>query len=149
MHTICSIEEDPSYISQLDLCRIISRYLKLSRLEGEIIYDGTGPRDKSPYENVDYVQVVFAGAGTDADTLIEERIRVNSAPKRLTIVSSDRRVRRAAHRRKATVLKSEDFFGMVTKELAKKRPIKEPPMKREGISEKETQKWLDIFGIDK
>ena len=136
-------------MSELELCILLGRYLKLLRRDGEIVFDGTGPRDKTEYENVDYIEVLFAGAGSDADTVIEEKIRVNSAPKRLTIVSSDRRLRRAARTRKATVIKSEDFWSLVTKQLAKKRPVKEPPMKHRGLSEKETEQWLDIFGIDK
>ncbi len=148
LHTVYKIEGDSTSTNDIELCRMVNAYLKLTGQSGEIIFDGTGPHDKSQFENVSYVEIFFAGAGTDADTVIEEKIRVNSAPKRLTIVSSDRRLRKSAHTRKATALKSEDFWAEIQKQLSKKRPIPEPKAKREGISEIETEQWLDIFGIE-
>ena len=148
LHAVYKIEEDSISAKAIELCRIVSRYLKLTGQNGEIIFDGAGPRDKSPFENIDIPEVFFAGAGSDADTVIEDKIRLDSAPKRLTIVSSDRRLRKAAHTRKATAVKSEDFWAEVQKQLSKKRPRPEPKAKSEGISEIETEQWLDFFGIE-
>ncbi len=148
LHAVYKIEQDSISIKAIELCRVVSRYLKLTGQDGEIIFDGAGPRDKSPFENIGLPEVFFAGAGADSDSVIEEKIRLNSAPKRLTIVSSDRRLRKAAHTRKAATVKSEDFWELLQKQLSKKRPTPEPRAKREGISEIETKQWLDFFGIE-
>lgn len=148
LHSIVKISDDASSINDLQLCWIISRYLKAIREKGEIIFDGTGPRDKTPFDNIAYLEVLFAGLGSDADTVIEDKIRASSAPKRLSIVSSDRRLRDAARTRKATTVKSEVFWDNLKKQLRQKKPVKEPEAKRSGLTESETQQWLDIFGIE-
>jgi hypothetical protein len=147
LHSIYKAEESSSF-SDIGLCRNLSAFLKIKGQSGEIIFDGAGPRDKSPYDNIENLEVSFAGIGHDTDTVIEEKIKVSSSPKRLIIVSSDRRLRKAARTRKATSIKSEDFWINVTKQLSKKSPVKEPREKLSGLSESETQQWLDIFGIE-
>jgi predicted RNA-binding protein with PIN domain len=98
---------------------------------------------------VTHVEVVFSGVHKDSDAIIEEKIRANTAPRRLTVVSSDRRLRKAAAMRKATAVKSEDFWEEVRKELQRRKPRKkEPQAKREGLTEGETEQWMDLFGLD-
>ncbi|MHC4545411.1 MAG: NYN domain-containing protein [Planctomycetota bacterium] len=132
----------------MQLCWIISRYLRAIRKQGEIIFDGTGPRDKSHFDNIANLEVCFAGLGKDADTVIENKIKANTAPKRLSIVSSDRRLRDAARARRATAVKSEVFWDNLHKQLKRKKPVKEPEAKRVGLSESETKQWLEFFGIE-
>ncbi len=148
LHAISKHGEDAVAFSDVELSWIIGRYLKLTGRKGEIVFDGTGPRDKSGFERIHDVDIIFAGAGSDADSVIEEKIRINTAPKRLLIVSSDRRLRKAARARKATSIKSEDFWDRVQKRLSRKRPIKEPSAKRMGLSESETKQWLKYFGFE-
>jgi predicted RNA-binding protein with PIN domain len=122
--------------------------LRAIRKQGEIIFDGTGPRDKSHFDNIANLEVCFAGLGKDADTVIENKIKANTAPKRLSIVSSDRRLRDAARARRATAVKSEVFWDNLHKQLKRKKPVKEPEAKRVGLSESETKQWLEFFGIE-
>ena len=135
-------------ISDVQLCRIVGRYLKLAGEKGEIIFDGTGPRDKSGFEDISNLEVFFAGLGTDTDTIIEDKIRANTAPKRLSIVSSDRRLRKAAQVRKATAVKSELFWSNLQKQLSRKKGIREPAAKRQGLTDGETKQWLKFFGLE-
>jgi len=93
-------------------------------------------------------ETVFIDAAGDADSVIEDKIRVSTAPKRLTVVSSDRKVQAAARTRKATVVKSEVFWNSVGKQLGKVKTTKEPGGKRWGISESETEHWLKFFGLE-
>jgi hypothetical protein len=116
--------------------------------KGQIIFDGTGPRDKSQYDSITNLEVIFAGLGRDADTVIEDKIRASSAPKRLSIISSDRRIRDTARTRKANAVKSEVFWDNLQKQLRQKKPVKEPEAKRLGLSESETKQWLEFFGIE-
>jgi len=140
--------EESKSISDIQLCRMVGRYLKQAGESGQIIFDGTGPQDKSAFDNVTNLDVLFAGQASDADTAIEEKIRVCTAPRRLTVVSSDRRLRKAAGARKATAVKSEVFWSDVQKQLRRKKRVKEPAEKRFGLSEGETKQWLEFFGLE-
>jgi len=138
----------PEEVSDAGLCRAVGRYLKQIGDTGELIFDGTGPRDKSDFDNVDGVEVLWAGVGTDTDTVMEGKITANTAPRRLTVVSSDNRLRKAARVRRAISVKSEDFWVEVVRELGRKRVVDEPSGKREGLSDAETEQWLDYFDMD-
>ena len=147
LHTIFKLEGDSGATSDVGLCRILGRYFKLTGEKGEMIFDGTGPPDKGGFDNISNLEVFFAGVRSDADTVIEDKISANTAPKRLIIVSSDRRLRKAARIRKATSMKSDVFWNDVQKQLSRKRPEKEPTEKRQGLNEGETEQWLEFFGF--
>jgi hypothetical protein len=55
--------------------------------------------------------VRFAVRYESADTLIEELIQADSTPRRLTVVSSDHRIQRAARRRKAKAVDSDVWYA--------------------------------------
>ncbi len=148
LHSIQQTGEDSEPISGIQLCRILSGYLKLIDENGEIVFDGTGPRDKSGFDNISNLEVFFAGLGSDADTVIEDKIKVSTAPRRLTVVSSDRRLRDTARARKATAVKSEIFWNNLRKQLSRKKTFKEPTAKRRGLTESETKQWLEFFGLE-
>jgi hypothetical protein len=148
LHTIQKAYEGFESLTDIRLCGIIDRFLKLTSEKGLIIFDGTGPRDKERFESFVNLEVFFAGPGHDADTVIEEKISQNTAPRRLTVVSSDRRLRRAAALRRALPVKSQEFWEQVQKELSRKRHKPEPGAKREGLTEGETQQWLKFFGFE-
>jgi predicted RNA-binding protein with PIN domain len=148
LHSIHKEDSDSGPISDVRLCRVISGYLKLTGEKGEIIFDGTGPRDKSGFDNISNLEVFFAGPRRDADTVIEDKIKASTAPRRLTIVSSDRRLRDAARKRKATLIKSQVFWDNLRKQLSRKKTITEPVGKRRGLSDGETEQWLKFFGLE-
>ncbi len=148
LHSINKAHGGSGLISDVQLCHIIGSYLRLTGQSGEIIFDGTGPPDKSGFDGISNLEVFFAGLGTDTDTVIEDKIIANSAPRRLKIVSSDRRLRKAARARKATSVKSEVFWNNIQKQLSRKKTAKEPTAKRRGLSESETRQWLEIFGLE-
>ena len=148
LHSIQKTDEGVESISDVKLCRILGEYLRLTGETGEIVFDGTGPREKWGFDIISNLEVFFAGLGSDADTVIEDKIRINTSPKRLTVVSSDRSVRKPARARKATAIKSEVFWNNLRKQLSRKKTIKEPAAKRHGLSESETKQWLDFFGLE-
>lgn len=139
--------QSDSSISDVGLCKILGEYFRLIGDKGELIFDGTGPPDKSCFQNTSNMEIFFVGVRTDADTVIEDKISVNSAPKRLVVVSSDNRLIMAARKRKAVAVKSELFWSQVIKQLSRKRGIQEPSAKRGGLSETETDRWLNEFGF--
>ncbi|MBN2588821.1 MAG: NYN domain-containing protein [Sedimentisphaerales bacterium] len=148
LHAVIKIDDVSGTINDVKLCRIIDYYLQLTGQKGELVFDGTGPRDKEAFGDFGNLEVFFAGTRSDADSVIEDKIKADSAPKRLIIVSSDRRIRKAARAKKAQAVKSEEFWNNLTKQLNKKRHVPEPSAKRQGLSDSETKKWLEIFGIE-
>ena len=139
--------EGAESISDVELCRILGQYLGLTGQTSEIVFDGTGPYEKSGFDNIRGLDIFFSGADSDADSVIEDKIRTNSAPRRLTVVSSDRRIRKAAHLRKAGSIKSEIFWNEVAKCLTRRRRDSEPQAKQKGISEGETEQWRRFFKL--
>lgn len=148
LHSIQKITEEGRSISDVGLCRIIGKYLQVIGEKGEIVFDGKGPPEKFGFENIRNLEVIFVGMFTDADTVIEDKIRASTAPKRLVIVSSDRRVLRAARARRAKGVKCEAFWKDLQKQLSRKRASKEPEQKRRGLTEGETKQWLEFFGLE-
>src|SRR5205807_470238 len=80
-----------------------------------------------------------------ADDLIEELIRRTAAPKLLTVVSNDRRIRDAARRRRCPVAECIDFWTS----LRQRKPDSESPSegepKRERVSRGEAEEWAKEF----
>jgi predicted RNA-binding protein with PIN domain len=134
-------------IGEVRLCMIISRYLKITGANGLLVFDGTGPSDKSAFANLGSLEVLFAGRDSDADSVIEERISASSSPSSLKVVSSDNMVLNAAHRRKAAEMKCDVFWESLCRELARRRRPREPLQKRFGLTEAETEYWLKVFGL--
>ena len=146
---IHELSDEREIASEVQLCQMLDRYFAQVGEEGEIVFDGAGPADKSAFDGVGYLEVVFSGFQSDADTVIEEKVQANTAPRLLTVVSSDRRLRKAAGERKATATKSEPFWRQVQAELRRKGPAQqEPEEKRDGLTEGETEQWLGMFGLD-
>ena len=136
-------------LSEVQLCKLISGYLKQTKQRGEIIFDGRGPLDKSGLAGTANLAVSFSGSATDADTVIEDRIIESTAPKRLKVVSNDHRLIKAAKARKAVALTADEFWEAIFKNLTRKRREPEPAAKRIGITEGETDFWLKFFKLDK
>ena len=146
---LCESFEEREITTELELCRVLSRYFALTGEPGEVVFDGSGPADRSEFDKITSPEIIFAGFHRDADSVIEERLKANTSPRRVTVVSTDRRLRKAAALRKAAGIKSEDFWEQVRRELKRGKPRKpEPQEKREGLSEGETDQWLEAFGLD-
>lgn len=76
-----------------------------------IVFDARQrPAQASPNEFLDGITVRYAVDYPEADELLEELIRRESTPKRLTVVSSDHRVLQAARRRRAIGVAAEAWW---------------------------------------
>ncbi|MFQ5885843.1 MAG: hypothetical protein ACE5II_01270, partial [Anaerolineae bacterium] len=64
-------------------------------------------------------------------------------PKGLTIVSSDREVRRAARARRAKMMTAQRFARMLSRPEG--LPFTEPTVKEKGLSSSEVKEWMAIF----
>ncbi len=89
------------------------------------------------------IKVFFAPPGSKADTLIINLLKKSPYPKGLTIVSSDREVRRAARARRAKMMTAQRFARMLSH--PKRLPLTEPTIKEKGLSSSEVREWMAIF----
>jgi len=148
LRAVQSLTEQSFNITDIQLCQIIGEYLYRLKKKGCIVFDGVGPRDKSGFNNLFNLEVIFSGTSHEADDVIEKLILGNTAPKSLTVVSSDRRIKTAANKRKADAVDCVDFWTDVIKIFKKKQKRQvEPQGKFIGISEAETEYWLREFGL--
>lgn len=126
-----------------------------------IVFDASGPA-QGTYLKPDQVdinhtpsasglQVVYAGSHEEADDLMERLIRQHSAPKSLTVVSSDHRIHRAALARRCTVLDSTKFLDLIESSTIKAPPQKtepESPDREPPLDPHEVEHWLREFQVD-
>jgi predicted RNA-binding protein with PIN domain len=93
-----------------------------------IVFDAKKPPADFPVEaTYQGMSIIFALGDENADARIERLIAAHSAPKSLTVVSTDRRVRQAANRRKATSLTSEEFLDAMDRfQRQESRPLTAP-----------------------
>ena len=135
-------------VDDAGLVSTVSLYCQDMGDHGEVVFDGIGPPNKRPFKQIAQVKVVFAGQGVEADDVIEDKIALCRSPKKLCVVSNDRRIRHAAQKVRAQAVKSDEFWAMVLKRLLRKRGPREPSGKRHGVTDSETRQWLRQFGLD-
>ena len=134
---------------------VVRRLTSDERKRTTIVFDAAdAPPGVSRHSVLEGIEIMFASAGGDADTQIEELISEHSAPRLLRVVSSDHRLQKAARRRRANFVDSEVFVA----ELERRGPISQssPDSNQRGktshpkftgqTSEKETEAWLEVFG---
>lgn len=134
------------------LLRFLVNTLK-SREKGraKVIFDAfDAPEDASRRQSFDGLEVLFATPGSDADSLIEELIAKHSAPRQIMVISSDRRLQKAARRRRAKSVDSGAFIDMLLCRTPRDESVtlaREDDPKFEGtLSPGELNQWLDFFG---
>ena len=123
---------------------------------------GTGPAAAATGEpaagGVQGVELVYSGKGRTADEVIEELVDGDTAPRRITVVSSDREVQKAARRRRAKAWTSERFISELARSLAEEAQRGEQRRRvgRSGsgtrehpsVSDDEVQRWAQAFQLD-
>lgn len=105
-----------------------------------------GLQRKAKYRSL---TVRFAPKHQEADDLIEELIQADSAPRQLTVVSSDHRIQRAARRRKAVAIDSDVWCKQIVAAARERKNdhFDGPDAKmHERPSEDEVNAWLQRFG---
>lgn len=106
-----------------------------------IVFDAAqAPPTAAASTSVKGMRVIFAVDADDADAAIERLIARHSAPRQIVVVSSDRRLQKAARRRRGRFLSSEEFL----------RQLQTPPDTAQTESGKpavpsETDYWEEQF----
>lgn len=102
-------------------------------------------------EQTGRVEVRFAGPGVTADDLILRLVRDSSAPRRITVVTSDREIAVNARRRRAVVISSEAFLEMLASDRQRPGTGGPPPASTpssEAAGRRQVEHWLRFFGVD-
>jgi predicted RNA-binding protein with PIN domain len=112
-----------------------------------VVFDAAHPPAGRPERaNHRGIEVIYAVGDENADARIEALLAGHPTPSRLTVISSDRRVRAAALRRRAKAIDSDSFWTAALS--ARRKTSNTPPSRLERPSRPspaETQHWLSIF----
>lgn len=120
----------------------LQEYCRLRRARLEVYFDGAPPGQASTRQ-AGSVIAHFVRQGSSADAAIEARLGLlGKQAKNWTVVSSDRRVQRAARAAHAGVLSSEEFVQQMSKTLA----VGSTALKHEAtLAPEEVEEWLKFF----
>ncbi|MGO8903193.1 MAG: NYN domain-containing protein [Isosphaeraceae bacterium] len=93
--------------------------------ETTVVFDASTPPSDFPLESsYKGMTLIFALEDESADARIERLIAAHSAPKSLTVVSSDRQIRQAATRRRARTLSADEFLDLLERFQSRRRQEK-------------------------
>lgn len=126
-----------------------------------LVFDANSPPPDRPSRYlVGSMQLIYAVDYPEADDLLELLIARHPAPRRLTVISSDHRIQRAASRRGATPFDADLWYARLTErgpQLAipwpppaagETAPLEwEPEKPPEPTSPAELVAWYEMFGI--
>ena len=132
------------------LLNFLAATLELAeRAQTTVVFDAKNAPPGLPRTLIhDGLSVIFAPRSEEADTVIEQLIHEHSAPRQLTVVSSDHRIQRAARRRRATAVDSDRWYAGQLRQRRKRagkggQPQEEKPPA--PLSDAEVKWWLAQF----
>lgn len=145
LHVVGVLPPDLAGIDLEELADLVAG----SRFRGEetiLVCDGTPRRHAVGHSTV---HVRFAGPGVTADEAIMRLVRRSNAPRRVTVVTSDREIAQAVRRRRATVIGSDRFLAMLAEDhaLPAARP-RTPGGGHHPADRRQVEAWLRLFDLD-
>jgi predicted RNA-binding protein with PIN domain len=100
-----------------------------------IVYDAfDSPSNANRHVQHAGLAVTFAPKGDDADSEIERLLNGHSAPRQVIVVSSDHRLHKAAKRRRARCVDSEEFLAAFETEATVRTPATPQKVARKAAS---------------
>jgi len=145
-----------------DLLRCRTRLLRflLDRLSAAeikattVVFDARDPPPDRPAQIViSGIRVLFANPGGDADVLIQKWLTHHPSPRRVTLVSSDRVLQRAARSSGAKFVGSEDFVDTLERRNGSSTTSRRSSSKSDDDATRERHAsaeqvgyWLKVFG---
>lgn len=144
----------PPEVAGIDVAGLID-LLAGSRYRAEqvvLVCDGNPHRGGPRFDSSAQHRVIFSGKKESADEVIMRLIAHSSAPRRLTVVTSDNEIIRAARRRRCPTITSEKLLEDLAEDHAAPRARKSAagagkpraPLTAAGVEE-----WIKVFGLDK
>lgn len=118
--------------------------------ETTIVFDANSPPTDFPLDSIYRgMRVLFALGDENADARIEMLIAKHGTPKTLTTVSTDRRIRQAATRRRGGTMTADQYWQLIDDRKERIRPVRRPPKvdvpKPRPPVVDETAFWLEAF----
>ncbi len=116
-----------------------------------VVFDASNAPEKYAREQSHKgISVIFAVDDENADARIEQLISRHANPKILTVVSSDRRIRQAAERRRSRDVSADDFWVELDTRREAVAPSVTPPARLkperpQRISVEESEFWQQEF----
>ncbi len=114
-----------------------------------VVFDGAQAPPGLPRESeFAGMRVVFSRSGEEADDVIEGLIQQDTSPRQLTVVSSDHRLHRAARRRQAKAVDSEQWCQQrrVQRSVADPKSVPQQKSDDPTIDDQDVAEWMEIFG---
>lgn len=113
-----------------------------------VVFDASAAPRGLPREEVCFgLQVRYAAGFPEADALLEELIRQHHTPRQLTVVSSDRRVQRAARRRRASAVDCRTWLESLMAPHRAAHAAPEPSKPSLPPSDEEVEYWVRQFSV--
>jgi predicted RNA-binding protein with PIN domain len=136
------------------LLRFLLSRLSAAEIQGTtVVFDARDPPPDRPAQVVvSGIRVLFANPGGDADVLIQKWLEQHASPRRVTLVSSDRVLQRAARGCGSKFIGSEDFVRDLAQRQARRGAIDRASATEEEkkpgprAAAEQTAYWLKIFG---
>jgi len=143
------VEPEALLVGRSMLCDKIAQWAQRRHERVHIVFDGPAPNTALATQiGNPAIKVTYSGAGTSADAVIVQLLEEDSAARRLLVVSTDRAIARAAKRRRARAIRSNEFWAGLRRDLAQPIPEPDEPEEKEaGSSPEATERWLDEFGL--
>lgn len=116
-----------------------------------LTFDAKNPPPNLPRQfNHSGLTVHFAAEFEEADDLIGEYIEAHTSPSQLTVVSSDHRVQRMAHRRDATAVDSNVWFRQMTRSAFDRSRSDRIDTSKPNVplNSYDVGKWIKVFGLE-
>lgn len=130
------------------MVRVIERWARTGDDDITLIFDGPEPRGGMSQQMASSRIVVRFSAPRTADDLIVAQINRTHEPTQLRVVSDDTAIRHEARRRRCEDVTCAAFIREVfdSGREAGEGSITGPREKPSGLSDRETDEWLAIFG---
>ncbi len=147
------LDRDDMETAREALLAALSQFKDKSRQEFTVVFDGKAQEGEGlehPQKQLrEGINVAFT-EGTTADEDIEELISTSASPRNICVVTSDKRILRAARSSGCRTAKPMEFYDRIVRpsgKSGKKRtgPRAEPAAKYQGVPEGEVNYWLRLF----
>ncbi|MSQ90461.1 MAG: hypothetical protein EXS01_03590 [Phycisphaerales bacterium] len=136
----------------------LAHLIAQSRFQGDavcFVCDGA-PRGR-PTSDIGSIVFHYSGTQTSADAVIAKMVDDCTAPRRLTVVSSDRAILKQAKRRRCPTLTSDEFLEILSRDYAKQvRGTRKGAARSAGLdrtnldplTQLQIEAWKKYFGLD-
>lgn len=146
-HNLIDQMPDISLSDPQDEAKLVQRLKQFAarhRCRCTVVFDHGLPGGPAQHLSNSQVEVIFAHSGTDADRIIQQRLKAQVDRRALAVVSNDQQVIAEAARLKIAAISSCDFARRLIGNTAVSAGDDKPPDR--PLSPAELQEWERLFG---